>query len=81
MSKTDYSRLKDTKEARRRRQQRRRQSLNEVAGRLGYETWTRLETAVLHGAVLLTTAHVVDLQPHKDYAEDSLQVDISDTDK
>jgi len=53
---TDYSKLKDTKEGRRRRQRRRRKSLNEVAKRLGYKTWTRLETAVLHDEIILAKA-------------------------
>lgn len=36
------------------RQRRRRAALDEVARRLGYQSWARLETAVINGAVTVT---------------------------
>lgn len=50
---TDYTQLKDTPACRRNRQRKRRQALNEVAQRLGFATWTQLETAVKNGKIEL----------------------------
>lgn len=66
---TDYSKLTDTKEARRKRQAKRREKLNEAAKNIGYDTWHKLETAVIHGSVKVTVAHRVDLNPNKKYYE------------
>ena len=50
---TDYSKLTDTPKGRRNRQRKRRQTLNEAAKSLGFETWGKLETAVINGKIEL----------------------------
>ena len=39
------------------RQQRRRASLNRIANDLGFDTWGKLETALINGAVRITINH------------------------
>lgn len=56
---TDYTKLTDTPEGKRRRQSRRRQALNKAAQALGFETWGKLETAVINGKVKLLIKPVV----------------------
>ncbi len=46
---TDYSKLKDTNAGRRKRQQKRRGKLNEAARAAEFESWSKLETAVISG--------------------------------
>jgi hypothetical protein len=46
----------DSREARAQRQAKRQARLNEIAAGLGYKTWRRLETAVIHGKVALSIA-------------------------
>lgn len=62
-----FSNLQDSPEGRRRRQQKRRQALNDVALKIGCDSWSQLETAVLHGDIVLAKAEIVDLQPNKKY--------------
>ncbi len=50
---TDYTKLSDSPKARRNRQRKRRQALNEAAKLLGYESWGKLETAVINSELEL----------------------------
>lgn len=50
----------DPPEARAKRQAKRLARLNEVAQSLGFETWRRLETAVLNGAAVVTRVQPPD---------------------
>ena len=50
---TDFSKLTDTPKGRRNRQRKRRQALNKAAKALGFETWGKLETAVINGKIEL----------------------------
>lgn len=47
-----FTHLTDTPQARRKRQQKRRAKLKAIAQGLGFESWYKLETAVLNGAKL-----------------------------
>lgn len=44
----------DTPEARRERQAKRRARLTEIAQAIGYDTWYKLETGILHGEATVT---------------------------
>jgi hypothetical protein len=67
-----FDALTDTNENRRNRQRKRQEQLNKVAQDIGYETWHKLETAVIHGKIVLTEAHILNLQPNKDYWNQSV---------